>query len=149
MTSVTEANTRRRRNLGKSTILLGTLVLGFCLPYDAFVRFYITVNTKDFRYDTAVFVAEVVDKFVSVQDPPRWPSSWSDLATITHETDHYFWPADQRLVERYVVIDFSVSYEEVSGSGWPAKPPISPRGWSRRGWEEAVWGVLKRDDRSG
>lgn len=145
MTDTTEKKTRPRRKLWTAIILLGTLVLFFGVLLPAFGNFYIAVNTKDVRYDTAVFAAEVVDKYVNAQDPPRWPSSWSELAAITYKTDGYYWPEDQDFVQRFVTIDFSVSYDDVSRSDWPAKPPISPRGWSQRGWEKAVWEALKRN----
>lgn len=129
-------------------IVLGSLVLVFGVLYPAFGYFYIAVNTKDVRYDTAVLAAKVVYEFVNTQTPPRWPLSWDELSTVSYKSDSYYWPEDRLFVERFVAIDFSVSYEDITESGWPAKPPIAPIGWSRDGWEEAVWDVINRNETS-
>lgn len=101
---------------------------------------------SDIGYDTTVFTAAVVHKFVTTQPDHPWPASWDELASISHEANGYRWPTDRRLLEHYVAIDFTTSYEQVLNSDFPSQPPITPRGPCELEWEQAVWLTLKPID---
>lgn len=97
-------------------------------------------------YDTTAFVAEVLHKFVTTQPDHPWPASWDELASVSHESGGYYWPHDRRLLEKFVIIDFTTSYEQVQNSDFPATPPITPRYPCQKAWKQAVWLTLKPID---
>lgn len=135
----------RTRHLMLAFVTISAAILFLGIPL-ILRRTILTSVNNDIGYDTTVFVAEVVHKFVATDPDHGWPASWDELASISHEGNGYHWPTDRRLLEHYVAIDFTTSYEQILISDFPAQPPITPRRPCQLEWEQAVWLTLKPID---
>jgi hypothetical protein len=74
-----------------------------------------------------IVTALVVDEFVAASDPPAWPTSWDDLASITVDYGWIQWPQDADAIRAAVEIDFETTLEAVAATDPDDFTVIRPR----------------------
>jgi hypothetical protein len=97
------------------------------------------------RLQAVIVTADAVRAFAGTQDPPRWPASWDELATI-QVTDHPWihWPRDRSLMEEHVTVDFGADLEAVLAQPIETVNAIRPNGICFEGWQHDVWHALRQ-----
>lgn len=84
---------------------------------------------------STVVAGAAVDAFIRAQNPPRWPASWDELATVEY-ADHPWihWPRDRGTIEPRVAIDFSATLADVAVTTPESFNAIRPTGPCYSGW---------------
>lgn len=97
------------------------------------------------RLQAVIVTADAVRAFAGTQDPPRWPASWDELATI-QVTDHPWihWPRDRSLIEEHVTVDFGADLETVLAQPIETLNAIRPSGNCFEIWQTYAWHVLQQ-----
>lgn len=68
----------------------------------------------EIRSRTTLSTCNIVAQYVNEADPPRWPTSWDDLAHLAYTEVDPYWPQDRAYYEANVAIDFDTTLEHVA-----------------------------------
>lgn len=133
---------------GKPVIILFTITILLLLAGMIAIPVIVarSVRTQldaETRLHALIVTAHTIRAFANTQDPPRWPSSWDELATVTY-TDHAWihWPRDRTLIEEHVTVDFDIRLEAVLSTQTNSLEAVRPNGITFTGWQHDVLSIL-------
>ena len=113
------------------------LIIGFALGIALIMIFVVFML---FRVGAVLLEAEnrswatyntcaIIEIYITQSDAPQWPTSWDDLADITHTTQWPNWPEERAYYEANVSINFEATLGEISQmtqDNFDAVQPIGP-----------------------
>ena len=140
----TPAKPRSRKLARLAATLIVLTVLAICVAVPIYARSAIRhAFDAETRLQSLMVTARAVNTFALAQDPPRWPNSWDELATV--ECDHPWlpWPAERTTIEQSVTIDFDATLEAVLAQPVDSINAIRPSGDAFTGWRSDVWHALQ------
>ncbi len=115
---------------------IGAIVIGSVVAAGfAYKKAVGRLAEEDRRLSCVIAAADAVELFVRESDPPRWPGSWDELgSTHPQETGAVLGPRDRELIEANVIIDFTLTLEEVAAQTPDEFTAIQPNGGVHSPW---------------
>lgn len=101
-----------RRNYKKVVIILaiaGILLLFIALGLRSLA---VIVTTSEERLQAFRYILAVVEAYV--HEKKKWPESWADLESVdVPPFGKYQWPDDASQIRQHIIIDFSLTLDEL------------------------------------
>lgn len=148
---VSDPQARTRKSISPRVWAWWGFVAAVCLFLTCFgagvVMLLRGVNTAleaERRLHSVWVAANAVDAFVTAQNPPRWPRSWDELATVQTDPEYWIvWPRDRDQIEADVIIEFGATLEQVAAMTPQDFEAIRPSGPCPTMWNYDIQHVIE------